>query len=83
MNDTYKGRQAFLVAGGGRWGRGCDLAEAKRAFTAAGGRLSGGYEIFEFGKDSALMGVDNAGRIHYLGPAPASRVVAARKAGAR
>lgn len=83
MNDTHKGRPAFLIAGGGRRGRGCDLVEAKRAFTAAGGRLSGGYEIFEFDGGSALRGVDSAGRVHYIGPAPASRVAAARKAGAR
>jgi len=75
MADTFEGRTAVIVAGGGRWGRGVDLAQAKRNFTRFGGRLSGGYEIIEFGEETTFTGVDDLGRYYFDGPPPSRREV--------
>lgn len=75
MADTFTGRTAVIVAGGGRWGRGADLAQAKKNFTRFGGRLSGGYEIIEFGPDTTFTGVDEMGRYYFEGPSPTTREV--------
>lgn len=75
MTDKFEGLTTFIVAGGGRWGRGNDLAEAKRNFTRFGGRLTGGYEVIEFGPDTTFTGVDEIGRYYFDGPPPATREV--------
>ncbi len=78
-DDKFEGRTAFIVAGNGRWGRGNDLAQAKRNYTRFGGRLSDGYQIIEFTEGSEFTGVDDMGRYFYTGPDPVTTNVAARK----
>lgn len=70
----------FLVYGQLRWGKGASLSEAKTNFTGAGGRLSAGYEIQEWPEGVEIQGVDQMGRIHYLGQGrPTETSVPARK----
>jgi hypothetical protein len=56
-----------LVIGRNYWGRGKDLAEAKRQYRkAGGGPLSNGYAIVEFPPELTFTGVDMLGQVHYL-----------------
>jgi len=57
----------FLIYGQMRWGKGRTLAEAKKNFTGAGGRLLAGYEVQEWPEGVEIQGVDQMGRVHYLG----------------
>ena len=57
----------FLVIGMNYWGTGHDLAEAKREYKKAGGKLSNGYAIVEFPPELTFDGVDQIGQVHWLG----------------
>lgn len=81
MTEQQTGQQTgqtLVVIGGGRWGKGTTLAEAKRNFTRYGGALSGGYAVLTFGARSEFDGVDDMGRVHWRGEEPAERLVEAR-----
>lgn len=67
-----------VVIGGGVWGKGSTLDEAKRNFSRYGGSLSAGYVILTFGSRSEFAGVDEIGRVHWSGDDPAERHVKAR-----
>lgn len=58
MSDTIQPKGGFLVIGNHYWGRGNDLATAKKNFREQGGQMSKGYTILEFGPDQEFMGVD-------------------------
>lgn len=72
----------IVVMGQFYWGKGDDLAEAKRQFKSQGGTLTRGYEIFEFPPETLFMGVNQMGVISWDGPGPKRTEVKARK-GAR
>lgn len=62
---------------GGHWGKGPDLAEAKRNFRRYGGVLSHGYAVLTFGPGSVFLGVGGLG-YRYLGDPPTMTEVPAR-----
>lgn len=62
--DTY------VVMGQNYWGRGKDVAEAKKNFRAQGGVLGKGYGVFYFPNTSTFEGVDQMGRLHWRGTEP-------------
>lgn len=68
-----------VVMGGGHWGRGADLAEAKREYRRAGGRLSGGYAVLVFEPDTLFLGIDGMGSYQWLGNPPVVEQVEGRR----
>ena len=68
-----------VVMGGGHWGRGADLDEAKREFRRAGGRLSGGYAVLVFEPDTLFLGIDGMGSYQWLGNPPVVEQVEGRR----
>lgn len=69
-----------VVIGGGSWGRGADLDEAKRNFRGAGGRLSDGYSIVRFEPNTLFLGVTGMGGYQWLGDEPEVEHVEGRRA---
>ena len=71
----------FLVIAGamfGTWGWGATLKEAKARFTTFGGKLSRGYDIFEFTPETEFLGVRQDGLIQWDGPEAKHTTVKAR-----
>lgn len=71
--DTKK--PTTVIIGVNYWGKGDDLAEAKKNFRRAGGTLSKGYMILTFDAESTFEGVDGMGRYTWLGNAPETTIV--------
>lgn len=55
----------IVVIGWHYWGKGKDLATAKKNWRAQGGRLSDGYTILEFDEVTEFKGVDDFSRYHW------------------
>jgi hypothetical protein len=76
--------ETIVIYGGQRWGRGSDLAEAKRNWRAQGGRLSNGYVVLTFDAATEFKGFDQMGRYHWVGNEPTEQEIQPRKpSGAR
>jgi hypothetical protein len=60
----------FLIMGQFRYGAGLTLEEAKKNFTAHGGKLRKGLTLIKFDSDTEYLGVDQMGRYHYKGNPP-------------
>lgn len=71
--------KTYVIVGGGYWGKGNTVAEAKKQFRYQGGKLTGGYGIYTFDEQTVFHGIDSFGRYEYTGNAPALEVVKGRK----
>ena len=68
-----------VVIGQMRWGAGPSIDVAKANFRDRGGKLSNGYTVATFDATTEFKGVDEAGRVLYIGNAPEQKEVAPRK----
>lgn len=57
--------ETFVVYGQFYWGKGTTLPEAKKNFTAEGGRLSAGYTVLTFDAETKFDGADAMGRYYF------------------
>ena len=69
-----------VVMGYPYWGAGKDLATAKRNYRKQGGRLHRGYVIITFNQTTEFHGVDQMGRVHWVGDEPETKTIKPRKA---
>jgi hypothetical protein len=78
-SETQHETGLIIVIGNFYWGAGRDLATAKRNFRKEGGRLGRGYMIITFNDVTEFHGVDQMGRVHWVGDEPETRTVSPRK----
>lgn len=67
--------ETIVVIGAHYWGKGEDLATAKRNFRQAGGTLKQGYVILTFDAETEFLGINDMGYYSWRGNAPTEQRV--------
>lgn len=78
MTPTEERKGFTVIIGQNRWGSGVDLKAAKAQFTRQGAKLTKGYTVCAFDKDSSFEGVDQMGRVHWIGNEPTVTEIVSR-----